>query len=473
MAKYESDSHRDYSLAIVGGGIGGLLTAIGLLKQGIKVEIYEGKSQVYLSVAVRLNHTSDCPVLRDWSVSISSSADIDQAKLSHSRGVSLGPNAAQALKLIDEAAYAGYERHITNNAWPIKQKNWFTFRTADDPEGKLYGFQSFDIYCPTGQSSLQRARFLDELVALIPSNIAHFGKKLVSMDEGEDSATLHFTDGTIATHSAAIGCDGVKSITRQIVLGKDNPATNPTFTGKYAYRGLIPMDQAVEAIGEEMARNSQQYIGHGGHLLTYPIVNGAVMNVVAFGTKKDGEWEGEWVKPMDRDAMMKDFEGWIEPVQKILGMMQKSDIWGLFDHPDAESFVSKGGRICILGDAAHASTPHNGAGAGQAVEDALILSRVMGCVYSSGEIQWAFQAYDQVRRPRSQKQVREARLAGTVYDMEASGIGDDVEKIKKQLSGKEWLWNHDLEGDVREAEKLFRECKVDIRQEDIRNGVRQ
>lgn len=76
------------------------------------------------------------------------------------------------------------------------------------------------------------------------------------------------------------------------------------------------------------------------------------MNVVAFSTKEDGQWEGEWVKHMDRKAMSSDFAGWSESIQKILSLMQKPDTWALFDHPPATTYVK--GRICLLGDSAHA-----------------------------------------------------------------------------------------------------------------------
>ncbi|KAK4497399.1 hypothetical protein PRZ48_011850 [Zasmidium cellare] len=415
------DPAKEYSIAIVGGGIGGLCTAIGLLKQGVDVHIYEAAPQF---------------------------SEIGA-------GVSLGPNAARALKMIDQTLYAGYEKTCTNNALPEKRHHWFTFRIGDDASKTLPETHLLDLHCETGQSSVHRARFLDELVALIPKDIAQFGKKLVSIDEVADSVTLHFTDGTTANHSAAIGCDGVKSITRPLVLGPASPASTPTFTGKYAYRGLIPMSTAASILGDELARNSQQYLGHGAHILTYPISNGEILNVVAFGTKDDGVWEGDWVKPMDRASMMREFEGWIEPVQRILGLMEKSEIWALFDHPPAASYVSKSGRICLLGDAAHASTPHNGAGAGQAVEDALILSRVMGCVRDGREIERAFRAYDVVRRPRSQMQVEKARWAGLVYDMQAPGVGDDLAKMRIALADRKWLWEHDLERDVGEVVRLF------------------
>ena len=63
---------------------------------------------------------------------------------------------------------------------------------------------------------------------------------------------------------------------------------------------------------------------------------------------------------MDKAAMLEDFSDWIDPAQQILRLMTKSDIWALFDHPPAHTYTK--GRVCLLGDAAHASTPHNGAG---------------------------------------------------------------------------------------------------------------
>ena len=74
------------------------------------------------------------------------------------------------------------------------------------------------------------------------------------------------------------GCDGVKSKTRHIVLGEDNPATHPQFTGVSAYRGLIPMDDAAKLMGDDLARNSQMFLGKNGHILTFPIEHGATMN---------------------------------------------------------------------------------------------------------------------------------------------------------------------------------------------------
>jgi salicylate hydroxylase len=115
------------------------------------------------------------------------------------------------------------------------------------------------------------------MVKLVPESVSQFGKRLVDISSAEDSSgdiVLHFADGTTAQHSAVIGCDGIKSRTREIVLGKKDPAAHAVFTGKYAYRGLIPMDEAAELLGDELARNSQLYLGYHGHVLTFPIEKG-------------------------------------------------------------------------------------------------------------------------------------------------------------------------------------------------------
>lgn len=81
------------------------------------------------------------------------------------------------------------------------------------------------------------------------------------------------------------------------------------------------MEKAVGAIGDELARNSQMYMGRHGHVLTFPIESGKTMNVVAFQSKRDGKWENEtWVLPMKKEDMFNDFAGWGHCVQQILSV---------------------------------------------------------------------------------------------------------------------------------------------------------
>jgi salicylate hydroxylase len=75
---------------------------------------------------------------------------------------------------------------------------------------------------------------------------------------------------------------------------------------------------AEKALGAEMAWNRQIYLGHGGHILTFPVGRGALMNVVAFHFSQSDTWEGDWVQPLQKDSLERDFVGWGENVTKIM-----------------------------------------------------------------------------------------------------------------------------------------------------------
>jgi salicylate hydroxylase len=77
--------------------------------------------------------------------------------------------------------------------------------------------------------------------------------------------------------TAVLGCDGIKSRTRAIVLGESD-ATAAVFSGKYAYRGLIPMKKAIEIMGDADPKKNQLFLGYHGHVLTFPIANATLLN---------------------------------------------------------------------------------------------------------------------------------------------------------------------------------------------------
>jgi salicylate hydroxylase len=112
----------------------------------------------------------------------------------------------------------------------------------------------FNIQRAAGAQGCHRAHFLDECVKLIPKEVTHFRKQLDRVvDKGEKGLELIFTDVSSAAADAVIGCDGIRSRVRQLILGEDNPQSYPQYSHVYAYRGLISMDKAVEAVGIETA----------------------------------------------------------------------------------------------------------------------------------------------------------------------------------------------------------------------------
>lgn len=71
---------------------------------------------------------------------------------------------------------------------------------------------------------------------------------------------MKFEDGSVAEADAIIGCDGVKSRTRALLVGENHPAATASYTHKYAYRGDVPMSQATLVLGEERAMNSTCWV---------------------------------------------------------------------------------------------------------------------------------------------------------------------------------------------------------------------
>lgn len=131
--------------------------------------------------------------------------------------------------------------------------------------------------------------------------------------------------------------------------------------------------------------------------------------------------------------------------------------WAIFEHPHLETFCQS--RVAILGDAAHASTPHQGAGAGQAIEDAHVLAELLGDarVRSADDVVAAFRAYDEVRRPRSQRVVTSSKENANLLCLCLDGVGDDAEKLRNTFQERmKWLWDLDVQGQVEQArEKMI------------------
>lgn len=134
--------------------------------------------------------------------------------------------------------------------------------------------------------------------------------------------------------------------------------------------------------------------------------------------------------------------------------MQNMDIWALFDHPACATYYK--GNVCVTGDAAHASTPFQGAGAGMAIEDAYVMSNLLGQVKSTLDIKVAFKAFDAVRRQRTQRLVKTSREAGMLFEFEVEGVGNDLDKFRENLDGRMgWIWNEDLKAEMKEANKVM------------------
>jgi salicylate hydroxylase len=215
-----ASSSKPLSIAVIGGGIAGVTLTISLLARNIDVHLYE----------------------RD--------ADFEEV----GAGIGLGPNAIQAMSLCDPGIKEGFDKVATPPGAPGKEIAWLNFLDGYSKSDESSQRRVFSIYHAGSAQGCHRAHFLDECVKLIPKNVTHFRKQLDTViDQGEKGLVLQFSDGSSATADAVVGCDGIKSRVRQLILGEDNPESYPQYTDVHAYRGLLPMDKAVEAMGKDIA----------------------------------------------------------------------------------------------------------------------------------------------------------------------------------------------------------------------------
>ncbi|KAH8806196.1 hypothetical protein F5884DRAFT_737938 [Xylogone sp. PMI_703] len=412
---------KPFHIAIVGGGLGGLATAIGLTRQGVSVRIYEKAAQF---------------------------SEIGA-------GLAFACNAIRALGLIDPALLAGFRKHFDRNP----EGFWMTVRMGMDMKPGNDGQEDYKagdvVYNQRDEAesgNIHRARLLEEMVKLVPKGTTSFNKSLVRLEElpGEDggSIRLHFADGTTATADAVIGCDGIKSTVRSQMAGKP---VLPTFTGVVVYRQLVPRDVVLAELGEERALTSHVLFGYGTIIVHYPVNGGDAVNMASLHATGKTTWDGDdWVQPVTREMMLKHHEGYDPAIIRLMSRINKVEQWALFDLMHDEKYYR--GRIAILGDAAHASTPYNAAGVGMAMEDAYVISQVVGRAKDKKELGRAFEIYDALRRSRTQKLVRNSRESGKIWQLSDEETRDIPSKLREQLDAKyHWIWNYDLQKEVEQA----------------------
>ena len=162
--------------------------------------------------------------------------------------------------------------------------------------------------------------------------------------------------------------------------------------------------------------------------------------------------------PSSREELLADYKGWSETIERLVSLMERPSIWALYEQPPCDTYVR--GRVCMMGDAAHASTPHQGAGAGMAIEDAYVLSHLLGQLKDVKGIKAAFKAFDVVRRERTQKLVSTSREAGHLWDLELEGVGGDVDKLKANIDKRMlWIWNENLEAEAELGKQIMSQSR--------------
>ncbi|KAI0674871.1 FAD/NAD-P-binding domain-containing protein [Trametes maxima] len=410
-----------FRVAICGGGIGGLTLAVALSRfPDIHVDVYEAADR-FKEIGA---------------------------------GVMIWARTWEILSLLGMAADFSRVAHAPPDGSP---GIGFDYRKSDQSE---QGFRFYLFQVPYGCIRFHRAQFLDVLVDHLPKGVAHFSKRLTSYHSSDglgpthSELELHFADGSRTTCDLLVGCDGIKSVVRKQMYedhvwghgGKHHLLDHiePVWSGSIAYRGLIPVKRLIGSRGEEhrTIRNPMMYCGKRKHVVSYSISNGSVVNVVAMASKPrlhGTTYFGPWVTECKLSDVLQCFNGWEPEVVELLKCIERPTKWALHELKPLP-FYSQG-RVALLGDAAHAMTPHQGAGAGQAIEDAFILAELLGhaCTTKS-TLTCALSAYEQVRLPVANHILKASRMSGDMYEFNGS-LGDDLPRLGAQIGHQwDWLW---------------------------------
>ncbi|KAK3319049.1 hypothetical protein B0H66DRAFT_255486 [Apodospora peruviana] len=417
-----------FRIAIIGGGIGGIVTALFLhhfcsQKAEIEIDIYEQAPQ-YREIGA---------------------------------GIGLGVNATKLLVQIPGLVEA------INTISGTRNGVWFTLRRWDD--GDEIVTMGADESGKVRFAAVSRAELLDVLTKFLVSKDdgqrekarVHNGKKLRLVEDISTNGGIKmtFSDETTASADLLIASDGIHSAVR-----KQFVSDTALYGGKIIYRGLVPISSLA---GEwPLPSYAAMWIGQGKHFLTYAIAANKMLNVVACTTKSIDEipdLKESWSSTCDRRELEQDFgDCGDELVQKVVGLMDaRVAKWRLNDRDPVEDWVFMDGKVVLLGDAAHPMVPHQSAGAGQAVEDGYILAKTLGEYLSersenrSGRLKEWMELYQRVRLPRAQRTQETSREAGELFEMKAPGMEGKtynerlpilVERVKDRMK---WIWSEDID----------------------------
>jgi 3-hydroxybenzoate 6-monooxygenase len=352
---------------VIGGGIGGLATALQLTRRNA------GSSVTLLERADEFGEVG--------------------------AGLQLAPNASRVLDelgLLERVARTAFcpERLVLRDA--IGGEEITALRT-DDHFTSRYGYPYLVAHrVDLHRSLLDACNEADNVTLVSGAAVAH-----ITQDAG--GVLAHCQDGRSFAGAVAIGADGIASTVRQQLIN-DGP---PESTGYVAYRGVVPVDEVKRSTGVDELTDMVIWIGPGMHLVQYPVRGGQLCNQVAVvRSDKYRPDSNDWGTPAELEAR---FQLAAAPVRRSVALIDKSRRWEMFDREPCGGWVD--GRIALLGDAAHPMFQYLAQGACQALEDAHVLGE---CVESAPSVEQALTQYEEQRFPRASTVQTRARMFGEI-----------------------------------------------------------
>ena len=286
----------------------------------------------------------------------------------------------------------------------------------------------------------------------------YFEKRLAKIEDRADRPILAtFDDGSTAEGDLVIGADGVHSLVRQHVVPN---GPKPFDTGLVGFGGFMRSDLLDAAgIGRRVVATFGQagFFGYG--YWSPDPEHGAMW----WSTQPSNGIDAATFRAMDRNALrqhLRDFHaGWHDPIPQIIDAAENIVVTDTLDVATLPTWSR--GRTVLIGDAAHATSPHAGQGASIALEDALRLARLM---QEGGELRATFEQFEAERRPRAERVVAVARRnGGTKREFTPTGawIRDRMMKLLIPLTSKgmDWMYAYNPTALSSPPETSARHCR--------------
>ena len=364
-------------ITIIGAGMGGLTTGIALKKFGHKVTIYEQAEKIL-------------PV---------------------GAAISLWSNGVKCLN------YLGLTEQVAKLGGQMDQLAYIDGLTGDT----MTQFSLLPLIEEVGQRPYPVARadlqnmLMDEFVR----EDIQLGKKMVELQEQEDGVLVKFADGTEIKTDLLIGADGTHSITRAYVLGEQ---VSRRYAGYVNWNGLVEISENLSP-----ADQWTTFVGQGKRVSLMPVADEKFY--FFFDVPLPVGLENN--RAEYKTLLKQYFEGWCAPVQHLIDALdeQKTNRVEIHDIEPFAQFYK--GRVVIVGDAAHSTTPDIGQGGCQAMEDAIYLARSLQ-INTLG-LEDALKRYQNKRNERANELVLRARKRCDVTHMKDEAVTKEwYEELRKE-----------------------------------------
>jgi len=343
-------------ILIAGAGLGGLTLALALLQRGFDVEVYEQAEK-----------------LRELGA-----------------GIQLGPNGSRILialglgramrEVVAEPAAKEVRLWSTGEAWQLFDLS----RDSIERFGAPYWMVHRGDFHRVLWQAVERAK---------PGAI-HLASRCVACTDRGDKILLELEGGKRIEGDIVVGADGVHSLLRAHMFD----AAKPQFTGLMAWRGVVPMERLPGELRRPIGTN---WHGPGGHVVTYPLRRGTLLNFV--GVVERDDWLSDsWTEEGTREECAGDFKGWHPLIHAIIANLDAAFKWALIGRSPMPIWSK--GRATLLGDACHPTLPFLAQGAIMAMEDGVVLARCLQAHWRDPPI--ALARYETLRRQRTSAVVR-------------------------------------------------------------------